>query len=45
MNHWPEKHEQEQIKVNVFVDKGVAPLVVALNKFDGVFTIDSCEKI
>jgi len=37
------KHSTINIKVNAAVDKKIAPLVLALNKFDGIFTIDSCE--
>lgn len=44
MGHFPEEHNQIPVKVNKFVDEGVAPLVIALNEFDGVMTIDSCEK-
>ena len=32
------------IKVNAECDKGVAPLVSALNRLDGVTTLDSCQK-
>ena len=31
------------VKVNAFVDEGVAPLVEALNQFEKVETIDSCQ--
>lgn len=37
-------HSEVQVKVNAFVDEGVAPLVVALNAIDGVVTLDSCEE-
>jgi len=37
-------HEQVVVKVNAQVDKGIAPLVEALNGFDGVITLDSCER-
>jgi hypothetical protein len=36
-------HEQTCIKVNAMVDKGIAPLVEALNLFPGVVTLSSCE--
>jgi hypothetical protein len=36
-------HEEVPIKVTAWVDKGVAPLVEALNAWDGVVTLDSCE--
>jgi len=36
-------HHEIPIKVTAWVDEGVAPLVVALNEFDGVITLDSCE--
>ena len=38
------QHEQVFIKVNATCDKGIAPLVAALNTVDGVFTLDSCQK-
>ena len=37
------KHSTTNIKVNAPVDKGIAPLVLALNRFDGLLTLDSCE--
>lgn len=37
-------HNQVIIKVNAFVDEGIAPLVLALNSIDGVITFDSCER-
>ncbi|MEE8352982.1 MAG: hypothetical protein V3S10_00865 [Dehalococcoidales bacterium] len=37
-------HEQVAIKVNGFCDKGIQPLVSALNEMDGVATLDSCER-
>ena len=37
-------HKEVQVKVNAFVDEGVAPLVVALNSIDGVVSLDSCER-
>jgi hypothetical protein len=44
MSHWAKEHEQEQVKINKYVDKGVASLVVALNEYESVITLDSCEK-
>jgi hypothetical protein len=37
------KHSTINIKVNAPVDRGIAPLVLALNRFDGLLTLDSCE--
>ena len=37
-------HKQVMIKVNAECDEGVAPLVLALNKIEGVITLDSCQK-
>jgi hypothetical protein len=36
-------HEQVTIEGGIEVDRGVAPLVVALNSFGGVATLASCE--
>jgi hypothetical protein len=36
-------HEVVPIKVTAWIDKGIAPLVVALNDFDHIVTLDSCE--
>ena len=36
-------HCQVVVKVNAEVDEQVAPLVSALNEFDGIFTVDSCQ--
>jgi hypothetical protein len=36
-------HTQIPIKVNAWVDEGIAPLVEALNGFHGVWTLSSCE--
>lgn len=36
-------HAQTLVKVNAQVDKGIAPLVEALNAYPGVFTTSSCE--
>jgi hypothetical protein len=37
------KHKEIPIKVNAWVDEGVAPLVSALNEFPGIATISSCR--
>ena len=37
------QHTQVVVKVNAEVDEQVAPLVSALNEFDGVLTLDSCQ--
>lgn len=37
------RHEQVAVKVNVWVDAGIAPLVEALNTWTAVVTLDSCE--
>jgi hypothetical protein len=37
-------HKETLVKVNAFVDEGVAPLVLALNSIEGVITLDSCER-
>ena len=37
-------HKEILVKVNAFVDEGVAPLVVALNSISGVVSLDSCER-
>jgi hypothetical protein len=36
-------HEQVITKVNMPVDRGVRPLVDALNEFSEVITVESCE--
>lgn len=36
-------HEQVFVKVNALVDRGVRPLVAALNELPGVLTATSCE--
>ena len=36
-------HTEIPIKVNAWVDEGVASLVTALNEIDGILTLDSCE--
>ena len=37
------EHQTIDIKVNACVDKKVAPLVIALNRIKGIFTVDSCQ--
>ena len=37
------QHTEIPIKVNGWVDEKIAPLVLALNKFDCVLTTDSCQ--
>lgn len=37
------QHGQVVVKVNAEVDEQVAPLVRALNEFDGILTVDSCQ--
>jgi len=37
------KHNQVIIKVNTFVDKGIAEVVSILNQIDNVITFSSCE--
>jgi hypothetical protein len=36
-------HAEIPIKVNAWVDEGVAPLVAALNELENVVTVASCE--
>lgn len=36
-------HQESPVKVTAWVDEGVAPLVIALNEFDDVMTLDSCQ--
>jgi hypothetical protein len=38
-----QQHQEIPIKVNAWVDEGIAPLVTALNKFDDLMTMCSCE--
>lgn len=38
-----EAHEEICVRVNAWIDKGVAPLVTALNEIERVVTVDSCE--
>lgn len=37
-------HPEVPIKVNAWVDAGVAPLVEALSEFEDVWTLSSCEQ-
>ena len=37
-------HPTKLIKVNAWVDEGLAPLVSALNEIPGVVTLDSCQE-
>jgi hypothetical protein len=37
------RHKEIPVKVNAFVDEGVAPLVLALNSIDGLVSLDSCQ--
>ena len=37
------RHRETPVKVNAWVDEGVAPLVEALNDFERVWTAASCE--
>ena len=37
------RHRELLVKVNTYVDEGVAALVAALNELDGVMTLDGCE--
>jgi hypothetical protein len=36
-------HREIPIKVTAWIDEGVVPLVLALNEFEDVMTLDSCE--
>ena len=36
-------HAEVPVKVTAYVDEGIAPLVEALNKIPGLYTLDSCE--
>jgi len=38
-----EVHKQVVVKVNAFADETIAPLVEALNRFERIETIDSCQ--
>ncbi len=37
------KHRQVFVKVNTEVDEGIAPVIVALNRFPELQTIESCQ--
>jgi hypothetical protein len=36
-------HREIPVKVTAWIDEGVVPLVLALNGFPGVMTLDSCQ--
>ena len=36
-------HKEVAVKVNVFVDEGIAELVAALSEFEGLATLESCQ--
>ncbi|MEX0972009.1 MAG: hypothetical protein WDZ46_01970 [Solirubrobacterales bacterium] len=36
-------HTEIPVKVNAWVDYGIAPLVTALNEFENIWTLGSCE--
>lgn len=36
-------HSTKPVKVNAWVDKEIAPVVQALNKFTEIITVDSCQ--
>lgn len=36
-------HREVPVKVNAWVDEGVADLVTALSEFDGIVTLESCQ--
>lgn len=36
-------HTEIPVKVNAWIDEGIAPIVFALNRFPEVVTLDSCE--
>jgi hypothetical protein len=36
-------HKEVQVKVNAWVDEGIAPIITALNQFERVETVDSCQ--
>jgi len=38
------EHTEIPVRVNAWVDEGIAPLVLALNEIDGVWTLSSCER-
>ena len=37
------KHKEVAVKVNAFVDEGIAELVVALSNIEGLVTLESCQ--
>ena len=37
------EHQQTLVKVNTYVDKGIANVIQTLNNFDKLCTIESCE--
>jgi len=37
------KHRMVPVKVNAWVDEGIADLVSALSQFDGLVTLESCQ--
>jgi hypothetical protein len=38
------QHREIAVKVNAWVDEGVAPLVTALNEVRAILTLDSCQE-
>ena len=36
-------HKEVAVKVNAFVDEGIAPLVSALSEIEGLVTLESCQ--
>ena len=36
-------HTEVPVKVNAWIDEGIAPLVAALNEFPDILTLDSCH--
>lgn len=36
-------HPEIPVKVTAWVDEGIAPLVAALNEYDEIMTLDSCQ--
>lgn len=38
------KHKQILVKVNAECDEQIAPLVLALNSIEGIFTVESCQE-
>ena len=37
------RHREVPVKVNAWVDEGIAGLVTALSEFDGIVTLESCQ--